>query len=122
MTLDGGLQLQQVVRAKDGTRKLVFKLTTGEGAGGQVEAVLIPVVRQAGLRDRVTLCVSSQVGFGSLLQKYVEKCVVLFSFFWKFLHVRRRKVWGPVFFPMIYIGPFFFLFFFEPTHDSSGFP
>ncbi|MEW5297772.1 MAG: hypothetical protein WDW36_000956 [Sanguina aurantia] len=62
VTLDGGLKLQQVVRARDGTRKLVFKLTTGEGAGGQVEAVLIPVVRQAGLRDRVTLCVSSQVG------------------------------------------------------------
>jgi hypothetical protein len=32
-TLDGGLQLQQVVKAQDGTTKLVFQLTEGEGKG-----------------------------------------------------------------------------------------
>jgi adenine C2-methylase RlmN of 23S rRNA A2503 and tRNA A37 len=52
----------QVARSKDGTRKLVFKLTEGEAAGGIVETVLIPVVREAGLRNRITICVSSQVG------------------------------------------------------------
>ncbi|KXZ47632.1 hypothetical protein GPECTOR_34g791 [Gonium pectorale] len=62
VTLDGGLVLQQVVRASDGTRKLVFGLTGGPAAGGSIEAVLIPVVRRAGLRDRLTICVSSQVG------------------------------------------------------------
>lgn len=30
-TFDGGLALASVARAKDGTRKLVFKLTAGEG-------------------------------------------------------------------------------------------
>ncbi|KAG2489539.1 hypothetical protein HYH03_011990 [Edaphochlamys debaryana] len=62
MTLAGGLELKQVVSAADGTRKLVFTLTEGEAKGGSVETVLIPVVRQAGLRDRLTICVSSQVG------------------------------------------------------------
>lgn len=33
-TAEGGLELQRVVRASDGTRKLLFKLTTGEAAGG----------------------------------------------------------------------------------------
>lgn len=61
-TVDGGLELQQVARAKDGTRKLVFKLTCGEGAGGTVETVLIPVVREQGKKPRITVCVSSQVG------------------------------------------------------------
>ncbi|EFJ41566.1 hypothetical protein VOLCADRAFT_42666, partial [Volvox carteri f. nagariensis] len=58
----GGLRLSQVARAADGTRKLVFTLTEGEAAGGSVETVLIPIVRQQGLRDRLTICVSSQVG------------------------------------------------------------
>lgn len=61
MTLDGGLQLSRVVRAADGTRKLVFTLTEGEAAGGSIETVLIPIIRQQGLRDRLTICVSSQV-------------------------------------------------------------
>ncbi|KAG2435216.1 hypothetical protein HXX76_007299 [Chlamydomonas incerta] len=62
VSLEGGLKLSQVVRASDGTRKLVFTLVGGEAAGGNVETVLIPVVRQQGLRDRLTICVSSQVG------------------------------------------------------------
>jgi hypothetical protein len=33
----------------------------GEADGGEVETVLIPVVRQQGLRDRLTICLSSQV-------------------------------------------------------------
>lgn len=61
-TLDGGLELLSEHRAADGTRKLVFKLTAGPGAGGQVETVLIPIVREAGAKARTTLCVSSQVG------------------------------------------------------------
>jgi 23S rRNA (adenine2503-C2)-methyltransferase len=61
-TFDGGLRLESVAAAKDGTKKLVFKLTEGEGRGGSVEAVLIPVVREGGSKPRVTLCVSSQVG------------------------------------------------------------
>jgi hypothetical protein len=61
-SVDGGLELQQVARAADGTRKLVFRLTCGEGAGGSVETVLIPVVREQGKKPRVTVCVSSQVG------------------------------------------------------------
>ena len=32
------------------------------GAGGQVETVLIPVVRESGGKPRITVCVSSQVG------------------------------------------------------------
>eukprot|EP00877_Chromochloris_zofingiensis_P015210 jgi/Chrzof1/9943/Cz04g21170.t1 len=62
-SVSGGLDLVQVARARDGTRKMVFKLTEGEGKGGTVETVLIPVVREdTGARPRVTLCVSSQVG------------------------------------------------------------
>lgn len=61
-TLDGGLEIISMHAASDGTRKLVFRLTTGPGAGGQVETVLIPIVREAGTKERVTLCVSSQVG------------------------------------------------------------
>eukprot|EP00891_Asterochloris_glomerata_P001224 jgi/Astpho2/1224/gw1.00023.18.1_t len=58
-TVDGGLELQRVHSAADGTRKLVFRLT---GAGFHVETVLIPVVRSQGRRPRTTLCISSQVG------------------------------------------------------------
>lgn len=61
VSLEGGLRLKQVVRASDGTRKLVFEITEGDARGGSVETVLIPVVRQRGLRDRLTICVSSQV-------------------------------------------------------------
>lgn len=32
-SVDGGLLLEQVVAAQDGTKKLVFKLTEGAGAG-----------------------------------------------------------------------------------------
>ncbi|GBF92101.1 dual-specificity RNA methyltransferase [Raphidocelis subcapitata] len=60
-SMEGGLRLEGVARARDGTRKLVFRLTEGEGKGG-IEAVLIPVVREAGSKPRITLCVSSQVG------------------------------------------------------------
>lgn len=35
-TVDGGLQLQSMHTAADGTRKLVFKLAHGPAAGGQV--------------------------------------------------------------------------------------
>ncbi|KAG1668029.1 hypothetical protein FOA52_006562 [Chlamydomonas sp. UWO 241] len=59
---DGGLQLLDVAKSKDGTRKLAFKLTQGAATGGTVETVLIPVVREAGQRNRITICVSSQVG------------------------------------------------------------
>lgn len=36
-------------------------LQEGEGKGSTVEAVLIPIVREAGSKPRITLCVSSQV-------------------------------------------------------------
>ena len=45
-----------------GTRKLAFKLTSGEAAGRTIETVLIPVIRESGQRHRITVCVSSQVG------------------------------------------------------------
>ena len=58
-TLDGGLVLKQVVRSSDGTRKMAFTL---KGTSQVIETVLIPVIREAGQRRRITLCVSSQVG------------------------------------------------------------
>ncbi|KAF8072775.1 rlmN [Scenedesmus sp. PABB004] len=61
-SVDGGLLLDSVARAADGTRKLVFKLTEGPGAGASIEAVLIPMAHRRGERNHVTLCVSSQVG------------------------------------------------------------
>lgn len=61
-TLDAGLELQSLHAAADGTLKLVFKLRSGPAAGGQVETVLIPIVREQGSKPRITLCVSSQVG------------------------------------------------------------
>lgn len=61
-TLDGGLELVNMHIASDGTRKLVLRLTAGPGAGGEVETVIIPIVREAGSKERITLCVSSQVG------------------------------------------------------------
>mmetsp|Transcript_28832 Transcript_28832/g.74419 ORF Transcript_28832/g.74419 Transcript_28832/m.74419 type:complete len:452 (+) Transcript_28832:65-1420(+) len=59
---DGGLQLQGVARSRDGTRKLLFKLTGGEAKGSTIETVIIPVVRELGQKSRLTLCVSTQVG------------------------------------------------------------
>mgnify|MGYP001810715337 CR=1 FL=1 len=35
-TVDGGLQLQSIHAAGDGTRKMVFRLANGPAAGGQV--------------------------------------------------------------------------------------
>lgn len=61
-TLDGGLEPITMRTASDGTRKIVFCLTAGPAKGGQVETVLIPIVREAGSKERITLCVSSQVG------------------------------------------------------------
>lgn len=58
-TVDGGLELKQVVRSSDGTRKMAFTLS---GTSQVIETVLIPVIREAGQRRRITLCVSSQVG------------------------------------------------------------
>ncbi|KAL3159059.1 hypothetical protein ABBQ32_011057 [Trebouxia sp. C0010 RCD-2024] len=60
-TLDGGLELQSVHRAADGTCKMLFKLKDQDVAGA-IETVLIPVVREGSLKPRTTLCVSSQVG------------------------------------------------------------
>lgn len=58
--MDGGLELVSVSRSVDGTRKLIFKLTAGEAAGGTIETVLIPIERSKGQRARITLCVSTQ--------------------------------------------------------------
>ncbi|KAF5838552.1 hypothetical protein DUNSADRAFT_2613, partial [Dunaliella salina] len=62
ITTNGGLQLQGVARSRDGTRKLLFKLTGGEAKGSTIETVIIPVVRELGQKSRLTLCVSTQVG------------------------------------------------------------
>ena len=48
----GGLELEDVMLSKDGTRKLLFRTA----AGDRIESVLIP------MDGRVTQCVSSQVG------------------------------------------------------------
>ncbi|KAG2493191.1 hypothetical protein HYH03_008611 [Edaphochlamys debaryana] len=90
-SLAGGLQLQSVATARDGTRKLVFALVAegeeggpeGEGpstsdasssaavassssstalARGTVETVLIPMAGRADGRTRYTACLSTQVG------------------------------------------------------------
>lgn len=62
-TLDGGVMLVEERTALDGTVKMVFELTSpGPGKGGRIETVLIPVVREQGSKERITLCVSSQVG------------------------------------------------------------
>jgi len=61
-TVDGGLQLLDVHTASDGTRKLIFKVTKGPAEGGTIEAVLIPILRSTGRRERITICVSSQLG------------------------------------------------------------
>jgi 23S rRNA (adenine2503-C2)-methyltransferase len=64
-TLNGGLVLVDEHTARDGTVKLVFEVTTGAGKGGKIETVLIPVMRgngERGTKERITLCVSSQLG------------------------------------------------------------
>ncbi|CAM9569404.1 unnamed protein product, partial [Ectocarpus fasciculatus] len=61
-TADGGLELEDVQLAADGTRKLVSVLTSGEGAGKKVETVIIPMLRGPQREPRYTVCVSSQVG------------------------------------------------------------
>ena len=62
VSLDGGLALETVHTAADGTRKLIFRLISGAALGATVETVIIPIVRRGGERPRVTVCVSSQVG------------------------------------------------------------
>lgn len=61
-TVDGGLELQHMHQSSDGARKLVFKLTAGPAIGKQTETVIIPITRETGSKERITLCVSSQVG------------------------------------------------------------
>lgn len=61
-TMDGGIVLEEQHTASDGTRKLVFKVSSGPAQGGKIETVLIPIVREQGSKERITLCVSSQVG------------------------------------------------------------
>ncbi|KAG2436286.1 hypothetical protein HXX76_006597 [Chlamydomonas incerta] len=69
-SLAGGLQLQSVHTARDGTRKLVFALVGdwegGDGpagsARGTVETVLIPMTNRQGQNLRYTACLSTQVG------------------------------------------------------------
>jgi 23S rRNA (adenine2503-C2)-methyltransferase len=62
------LEPVKVAEARDGTRKLLFKLPAGDVSARQpaaIESVLIPQVeRPAGARDRLTLCISSQAGCG----------------------------------------------------------
>jgi 23S rRNA (adenine2503-C2)-methyltransferase len=62
MTFDGGIRLQSVHTASDGTRKLLFTLADGSPSDGLVETVMIPIVRRQGDRQRITVCVSSQIG------------------------------------------------------------
>ncbi|MDX8403469.1 MAG: 23S rRNA (adenine(2503)-C(2))-methyltransferase RlmN [Mariprofundaceae bacterium] len=50
------LQLMQRQCSKDGTRKYLFKLTSGKQAGKMVETVFIPEEK------RGTVCISSQIG------------------------------------------------------------
>jgi 23S rRNA (adenine2503-C2)-methyltransferase len=59
----GRLELAEVHRSSDGTRKLVMKTEEGH----RLESVLIPDPAdhddpKGGLRDRLTLCISTQVG------------------------------------------------------------
>lgn len=56
MTFDGGLRLQTVHTAPDGTRKLLLTLADGSASDGLVETVMIPVVRrQVSLRAHLHL-------------------------------------------------------------------
>ena len=55
------IELSQQQRSKDGTIKFLFKLTD-EDKDFKVEAVLIPDFYDDGVANRLTVCVSSQVG------------------------------------------------------------
>ncbi|KAG1672219.1 hypothetical protein FOA52_002920 [Chlamydomonas sp. UWO 241] len=63
-SISGGLSLQAVHTALDGTTKLVFALNPDESGrlSGSVETVLIPMTNASGVIARYTACVSSQVG------------------------------------------------------------
>ncbi len=61
--ISGGLELESVSTAPDGTHKLVFSLKQGEGsAQGRVETVLIPMTSRGNRNIRYTACLSTQVG------------------------------------------------------------
>jgi hypothetical protein len=55
VTVSGGLELQEVVRARDGTRKLIFKLTGGEAAGGWVGRQARAMMMLGGRASRVNV-------------------------------------------------------------------
>lgn len=74
-SISGGLQLQTVHTARDGTRKLVFALLPDEGrASGTVETVLIPMTNRSGEHPRYTACLSTQV---CVVHMYWVWCLVL---------------------------------------------
>eukprot|EP00198_Chlamydomonas_reinhardtii_P012403 XP_001701740.1 predicted Fe-S-cluster redox enzyme [Chlamydomonas reinhardtii] len=74
VSLEGGLKLSQVVRASDGTRKLVFTLLGGEAAGGSIETVLIPVV---GCAMNCQFCYTGRMGLlGNLSTAQIVEQVV----------------------------------------------
>ena len=70
--LDPGIELAGVRSAADGTRKLLFRVTSGAAQGRTVDAVLIPSPSSSSSASsaaaapppppRLTLCVSSQAG------------------------------------------------------------
>jgi len=61
----GRLEPAFVAEASDGTRKALFRLPVDDGRAAAIESVLIPQFdREAGARDRLTLCISSQAGCG----------------------------------------------------------
>jgi len=62
----GRLEPAVVAEARDGTRKLLFRLPPADGKRpAAIESVLIPQVdRPTGARDRLTLCISTQAGCG----------------------------------------------------------
>ena len=56
-TVGGDLELDSIATARDGTRKVLYRLRNG---GGVVESVIIPSNKGQG--GRTTVCVSSQLG------------------------------------------------------------
>lgn len=60
-TFSGGLKVQQIHTAKDGTRKILSRVEGGQDYA-LVETVMIPIARRGGSRARLTVCVSSQIG------------------------------------------------------------
>mmetsp|Transcript_22102 Transcript_22102/g.28626 ORF Transcript_22102/g.28626 Transcript_22102/m.28626 type:complete len:455 (+) Transcript_22102:53-1417(+) len=61
-TVDGGLRLESVASAQDGTKKMIFEVMNGQAKGKSVETVIIPMKGGKVKQDRYTICVSSQVG------------------------------------------------------------